>query len=114
MTADERCEFAEAAHAMCAKHPDIHLHAIVVDKQKVQAHIRSDSNKLYNYMIGLSLLDRMSQYSSVTMIPDPRSIKVKSGNSLHDYLLTRLWFDKQTTTLLKSQVSKTVAMMRYS
>lgn len=100
MTAEERCEFAQAAHSMCTKHPDIHLDAIVVRKQKVQAHIRNDNNKLYNYMIGLSLLDRMAQYGSITMVPDPRSIKVKSGNSLHDYLLTRLWFDKQAMTAL--------------
>jgi len=39
---------------------------------------------------------------SVTMIPDPRSIKVKSGNSLHDYLLTELWFTKQATTDLNT------------
>jgi hypothetical protein len=100
MTPDERCEFAEAAFSMCEKHPDIHLDVIVVKKQNVQAHIRNDSNKLYNYMIRLSLLDRMAQYASVTMIPDPRSIKVKSGNSLHDYLLTGLWFEKQATTSL--------------
>jgi hypothetical protein len=103
MTTNERCEFAQAAHSMCAKHPDIHLDAIVVKKQNVQQHIRNDSNKLYNYMIGLSLLDRMATYDSVTMVPDPRSIKVKSGNSLHDYLLTRLWFDKQVVTVLNTR-----------
>ena len=39
---------------------------------------------------------------SVTMITDPRSIKVKSGNRLHDYLLTELWFTKQATTDLNT------------
>lgn len=48
--------------------------------------MRRDSNKLYNYMIGLSLLDEMINYENVVLIPDPRTIKVKSGNSLHDYL----------------------------
>jgi hypothetical protein len=102
MTHEERCEFSKAAFEICEKHPEIGLHAIVVKKQKVQQHIRNDSNKLYNFMIRLSLLDRMAQYDSVTMIPDPRSIKVKSGNSLHDYLLTGLWFEKQVETSLQT------------
>jgi hypothetical protein len=34
MAPEERCEFADAAHSMCAKHPDIHLHAIAVQKEK--------------------------------------------------------------------------------
>jgi len=102
MKADERLEFSKAAFAMCDKHPDIGLHAIVVKKENVQAHIKKDSNKLYNYMIKLSLLDALSNYQRVVMIPDPRSIKVKSGNSLHDYLLTELWFSKQVTTDLQT------------
>ena len=102
MTQEERVEFCRAAYSMCEKHPDIHLHAIVVRKENVQDHIRNDSNKLYNYMIRLSLIDRMARYDSVTMVPDPRSIKVKSGNSLHDYLLTELWFTKSVTTALQT------------
>lgn len=102
MTPGERCEFAGAAHSMCGKYPDIYLHAIVVKKENVQAHIRSDSNKLYNYMIRLALLDRMAEYERVIIVPDPRSIKVKSGNSLHDYLLTELWFSKRVTTDLQT------------
>jgi hypothetical protein len=102
MTHEERIEFARSAYSMCCKHLDIHLHAIVVRKQNVQEHIRNDSNKLYNYMIFLSLIDRMAQYESVTMVPDPRSIKVKSGNSLHDYLQTQLWFTKNVRTALQT------------
>jgi len=102
MTQDERVEFAHDAHAMCRAHADIHLHAIVVKKENVQQHIRNDSNKLYNYMIRLCLIDRMAQYDQVTMVPDPRSIKVKSGNSLHDYLLTELWFTKNVKTELQT------------
>jgi hypothetical protein len=85
---------------MCDKHRDIFLHGIVVQKVNVMEHIRKDSNKLYNYMIRLSLLDRMAGHDVVTMVPDPRSIKVASGNSLHDYLQTELWFTKKATTNL--------------
>ena len=51
-------------------------------------------------MIRLSLLDRMAGHDVVTLVPDPRSIKVQSGNSLHDYLQTELWFTKKATTKL--------------
>jgi len=100
MNIAERREFAELAREMCEKHQDIFLHGIIVQKQNVMEHIRKDSNKLYNYMIRLSLLDRMANHDVVTMVPDPRSIKVRSGNSLHDYLQTELWFTKRATTNL--------------
>ena len=102
MTDDERIEFAESARKLCDKRGEIFLHAITVKKQNVQDHIRADSNKLYNYMIRLLLLDRLATYDRVVLVPDPRSIKVKSGNSLHDYLLTELWFTKGARTTLQT------------
>jgi hypothetical protein len=103
MTNDEKSAFAAIALKMCEDHTDIHLHAIVVKKENVEDHIRRDGNKLYNYMIYLSLIERMCAYEQVTMIPDPRSIKVKSGNSLHDYLQTELWFTKKVKTQLSTR-----------
>lgn len=76
--------------------------SITVRKENVQKHIRRDANKLYNYMIGLSLLKEMSLHDDVHLFPDARGIKVGSGNSLHDYLQTKLWFDKGATTDLKT------------
>lgn len=96
----QRKEFADQANSMCVSNPDITLRAIVVKKENVLAHIRRDANKLYNYMIRLALLDFMAQFDVVTLIPDPRSIKVQSGNSLHDYLQTELWFNKKASTNL--------------
>ncbi len=96
----ERLAFADIAEAMCVKHPDIHLHAITVKKERVEVHIRDDYNKLYNYMIRLCVLDCMAKQDQVTFIPDPRSIKVQSGNSLHDYLQTELWFTLKVKTKL--------------
>src|SRR5262249_43252454 len=96
----ERQEFCSLARAMCDKNPEISLHAVIVRKENVQEHIRKDENKLYNYMIRLSLVDHICKYDAVTMVPDPRSIKVKSGNSLHDYLQTELWFAKNVLTSL--------------
>jgi hypothetical protein len=101
MTINERVWFAKQANALCANHPDdIRYISITVKKENVQPHIRSDANKLYNYMIGLSLVDEMAKHAAITFVPDPRSIKVESGNSLHDYLQTELWFKKQATTIL--------------
>ena len=53
-------------------------------------------------MIGLSLLNAMKGFDEVEFIPDARSVKVKSGNSLHDYLQTKLWFDKGAKTKLST------------
>jgi len=101
MNDPERTAFAQAAHALCQANADIHLHAITVRKQNVQMHLRADGNKLYNYMIRLSLLGRMRHHPEVIMIPDPRSIKVRSGNSLPDYLQTLLWFHLRCPTVLR-------------
>ena len=100
MKTDQRKFFAEEAHKMCLQHSDILLKAIVVKKENVLEHIRKDGNKLYNYMIRLLLLDFMAEFDVVTFIPDPRSLKVESGNSLHDYLQTELWFTKKAITNL--------------
>lgn len=113
MSLNQRSEFAEQLKSLVLNHPDIKLLSITVKKEKVQEHIRSDGNKLYNYMIGLSLLNEMKNHASVLFIPDPRSIKVKSGNSMHDYLQTKLWFDKNaqtilTTTPMESQSCKAI------
>jgi Protein of unknown function (DUF3800) len=98
-----RKRFAEYARRMCDMHTDIHLHCIVVRKENVMQHIQNDSNKLYNYMIRLSLLDLMATHDIVTMVPDPRAIKVQSGNSLHDYPQIELWFTKNVQTSLLTQ-----------
>jgi hypothetical protein len=104
MSINERVWFAEKANELQSKHPnDIKYLSITVKKENVQSHIRIDANKLYNYMIGLSLLNEMSNHNTVTFLPDPRSIKVESGNSLHDYLQTQLWFEMRSTTILTTK-----------
>lgn len=113
MSSPQRTEFANQLRSIVLTNPDIKLLSITVKKENVQEHIRRDGNKLYNYMIGLSLLNEMKNHESVLFIPDPRSIKVKSGNSMHDYLQTKLWFDKKsqtilTTTPMESQSCKAI------
>lgn len=100
MNIDERIDFAKRALALRQKHPDIKYFSMTVKKENVQSHIRHDPNKLYNYMTGLLLLEEMSHFSKVEFYPDPRSIKVESGNSMQDYLQIQLWFEKNTSTIL--------------
>ena len=116
MKSIEREEFSRALVKMCTKHPDIHLHGITVKKENVEQHIRTDENKLYNYMIKFLVLDCMARASAVVFIPDPRSIKVQSGNSLHDYLQTELWFTKKTKTILTTDPkdSKTCINLQFA
>lgn len=104
MNKEERLWFARKAAELQKRNPDeIQYLSITVKKENVLDHIRRDANKLYNYMIGISLLTEMSKHPSVCFLPDPRSIKVESGNSLHDYLQTKLWFDLSAETILETK-----------
>jgi hypothetical protein len=99
----ERYCFAQFAEKLISNHTEIKLFSITVAKEKVETHIKEDSNKLYNYMINLSVIDEMAKYDNVILIPDERAIRVKSGNSLHDYLGINLAFEKKVKTILKTQ-----------
>jgi hypothetical protein len=102
MSPEARSDFAAQAAKLLAQHDQIRCLAILVNKQKVMQHIRADSNKLYNYMVKLLLLDFMAQFPQVYFIPDPRSVRIESGNSLHDYLQTELWFTLNAPTKLET------------
>ena len=54
-------------------------------------------------MIGISLLEEMSKHKDITFLPDSRSIKVESGNSLHDYLQTQLWFPMKSESIITTR-----------
>ncbi len=97
-----RVTFAKSVVNLREKHPEIRIFAIVVKKENVKDHIRKDANKLYNYMLKLLLVDEMTKHQDVILLPDPRSIKVESGNSLHDYLQMELWFECNAVTRLET------------
>lgn len=101
MPADARLTFARNAVKLREKHADITYKAIVVNKPNVNGNFRRDSNKLYNYMLRLLLLDDMAKQERVTLIPDPRSIKVQNGNSLHHYL-EMLLYEREAPTVLET------------
>ncbi len=100
LTGSQLEEFASKVGGLVQAHDQLKLLAITVQKDNVQPHTREDPNKLYNYMIRLCLLDHLRGQTEAAIIPDPRSIKVASGNSMVDYLQTTLWFDLSSQTRL--------------
>ena len=103
MSQEPRKFFAEEAKNLILAYSDIKLFSITVLKTNVNEHIRRDCNRIYNYMIRLSLIDEMCKYGNINFIPDPRSIKIESKTSLHDYLDMFLMFDKGTTSILNTK-----------
>jgi hypothetical protein len=92
--------FLEKTLTLLDDNESIKVGCITVKKENVFSHIRSDANKLYNYMISLALLDEIKSFPVIYFCPDPRTIKVQSGNSLVDYLQTKLWFELNSTTTI--------------
>lgn len=86
--------------ALLQKNPDIKIVYITVKKENVQQHIQSDTNLIYNYMMRLALLKEVDKYSVVNLIRDNRSVKIKSGNTLINYLQTELYFSHGSSSKL--------------
>ena len=95
-----RLAFSQTAATLKCKKPGIQYRAIVVRKSDVLEHLRHDGNLLYNYMTKELLLNEMARHASVRLVPDPRSIKQQSGNSLPEYLKIQLLFEKNVDTRL--------------
>jgi hypothetical protein len=102
LTSSDKIFFATRTFELLNKHSQLKIFSITVKKQNVKKHIREDPNKLYNYMIGLVLPQKIRRLKSISFIPDERSIKVKSGNSLSDYLQIKLWFDLKSKTIIEN------------
>lgn len=98
LSIEDKCFFAEKVRKLVSMNPDIIIGAITVNKSKVLAHIRNDANKLYNYMIRLAVLPAIKREPIVNLIRDNKTVKVKSGNSLMDYLQTTIWFELGSPT----------------
>lgn len=96
-TAD-KCKFAEMIRNLVSMNPDIKIGHITVNKSRVPQHIRVDANKLYNFMIRKAVLPLVDSEPIVNLIRDNKTVKVKSGNSLIDYLQTELWFEHSSQT----------------
>jgi hypothetical protein len=95
--------FCKNALDLLTAFPEIKLDVITVNKINVQGHIQQDPNKLYNYMLGLVVFDYVTKEGNFDLITDERSIRVKSQNSLKDYLQVKLWFDIGCQTVVNHQ-----------
>ncbi len=98
LSESECIDFANKVVKLLKQNPQIKIFAITVYKRNVAKHIRKDPNKLYNYMVGLALLNRVKKQKEIMFTPDARSIKVQSGNSLVEYLQTEIWFKLNSNT----------------
>jgi len=105
----QKIVFSQKVVQLLEKNRDIKIDVVTVMKQNVQDHIRADANKLYNFIAGLVMPEYIKHMEEVQFIPDERSIKVKSGNSLVDYLQTKLWFELNSGVTIINEPGKSHA-----
>jgi len=75
---------------------DIEIHAITVKKDNVEPRLRTNTNILYNYMVGLSLVERALEErvnSRIIVEVDKRITSVTSGFNFNDYLKYKIWYE---------------------
>jgi hypothetical protein len=77
---------------------NMEVHAITVKKENVEPKLRKDTNILYNYMVGLSLVERILQEplgTRVVINVDRRIISITSGFNFNQYLSYKIWYDRE-------------------
>jgi hypothetical protein len=77
---------------------DLEVHAITVEKKNVETKLQKNTNILYNYMVGLSLVERILEEpkgATVIINVDRRIISVTSGFNFDQYLRYKIWYEKE-------------------
>jgi len=77
---------------------DMEVHAITVKKENVDPKLRKDPNVLYNYMVGLSLVERILEEPAnarVVINVDRRIIAITSGFNFNEYLRYKIWYERE-------------------
>lgn len=105
LSVPQKDSIARSILELVRNNPDISVCSITVKKENVQEHIRKDANLLYNFMMKLSVLDKIDIHKEVTLLRDNRTVKIASGNSLIEYLQTTLWFEMGAETKLRDMPS---------
>jgi len=75
---------------------DIEVHAITATKRNVEPKLRKDTNILYNYMVGLSLVERIldePKDAKVVINVDRRTVAITSGFNFNDYLKYKILYE---------------------
>jgi len=81
---------------------DLEVHAITVKKENVEHKLRKDTNILYNYMVGLSLVERILLEpvgARVVINVDRRVISITSGFNFNQYLRYKIWYERERQDL---------------
>ncbi|MFM0670024.1 DUF3800 domain-containing protein [Paraburkholderia sediminicola] len=86
----EREHFARQLAAIKRDKVGFQFATITVRKENVSAGFRRHPNGLYNYMVGLLLLELMAREPAVAFIPDARTVRIELKHAMHDYLCTKL------------------------
>ena len=72
---------------------NIEIYSIVMNKSKVFSRIKDDKNILYNYVLGLILVPYIINQQDVDILVDRRTVSVRSGFKLDDYLEYKVWYE---------------------
>ena len=75
---------------------DIEIYSITARKRNVEEKLQRDKNILYNYILGLLLVDRIiseKANSHICINVDKRITSVTSGFKLNDYLKYKIWYE---------------------
>ena len=77
---------------------DIEVHAITVRKKNVESKLRRDTNIFYNYMVGLSLVERIlkeAKNAKIVVDVDRRVVSIMSGSKFNEYLRYKVWYENE-------------------
>lgn len=76
----------------------IEIQSITVKKKNVDLKLQQDTNILYNYMVGLSLAERVVRggppNAKVIIIVDKRTVSVAYGFKFNEYLKYKIWYER--------------------
>lgn len=76
--------------------PDLEIYSITAQKENIKERLRTDTNIFYNYMTGLSLIEKVleeSRDSEVVINIDRRIISITSGFNLEEYIKYKIWYE---------------------
>jgi hypothetical protein len=80
------------------KRLDIEVYAITLKKENVEPKLRKDTNILYNYTVGLLLVDCILEEpvgTRVSISVDRRVISITSGFKFNEYLRYKIWYENK-------------------
>jgi hypothetical protein len=75
---------------------EIDIHSITVRKKNIVEKLRTDTNILYNYILGLLLVDRILSEeinAQICINVDKRITSVTTGFKLNEYLKYKIWYE---------------------